>query len=53
MQYGRREIGAVPGSNLIENSTSLSRGNPSRSLGKTSRNSQTIGIEARSGEAST
>jgi hypothetical protein len=35
------------------NSTSLSDGNPGRSLGKTSGNSQTTGIEARSGEAST
>jgi hypothetical protein len=34
------------------NSTSLSGGNPDKSLGKTSRNSQTMGIEARSGEAS-
>jgi hypothetical protein len=35
------------------NSTSLSGGNLGKSLGKTSRNSQTTGIEARSGEAST
>jgi hypothetical protein len=35
------------------NSTSLTGGNPGRSSGKTSGNSQTTGIEARSGETST
>jgi hypothetical protein len=35
------------------NSISLFGGNPGRSSGKTSENSQTTGIEARSGEAST
>jgi hypothetical protein len=34
------------------NSTSLSGGNPGKSSGKTSGNSQTTGIEARAGEAS-
>jgi hypothetical protein len=35
------------------NSTSLSGGNLGRSSGKTSKNSQTMGIEVRLGEAST
>jgi hypothetical protein len=35
------------------NSTSLSGGNPGRSSGKISKNSQTTGIEARTEEAST
>jgi hypothetical protein len=35
------------------NSTSLFGGNPDRSSGKTSGNSQTMGIEARLGETST
>ena len=52
MQYGHRDIGAEPGSSSMENSTSLSGGNPGRSLGKTSGNSHTTGIEVRSGVAS-
>jgi hypothetical protein len=42
--YGLLLIGAVLGYNSILNSMSLSRGIPSRSSGKTSRNSHTTGI---------
>jgi len=51
MWYGHLEIGAIPGSSSMENSTSLSGGNPGRSLGKTSGNSHTTEMEVRSGAA--
>src|SRR3954463_13472702 len=41
--YGLLEIGAVPGSSSITNSTSRSGGIPGNSSGKTSGNSQTTG----------
>jgi len=51
MRYTLLEIGAVSDSSSMENSTSLSGGNLGRSLGKTSRNSQTTGMGVRLGEA--
>jgi hypothetical protein len=44
--YGLLEIGAVPGSSSILNSTSQSGGNPGKSSGKTSENSHTTGTSA-------
>src|SRR5262249_4571893 len=41
--YGGKEIGAVPATTSIQNSISLSGGNPSNSSGKTSKNSLTTG----------
>ena len=45
--YGLLEIGAVPSTNSILNSTSLSGGKPNNSSRNTSGNSQTIGISLR------
>jgi hypothetical protein len=49
IRYNLLEIGAVSGFNSITNSTSLSRGNPGKSSGKTFGNSHTTVISWISG----
>src|ERR1017187_7189368 len=51
IRYGAFEIGVVPGTNSIPNSTFRSGGNPTISSGNTSTNSETTGIVLISGTA--